>query len=64
VIFHEHICKFDLGCVEVLSCDQKLGHTAAPFLASVCDYIANLLGKAGVQSWEFRLEEKRKRKEM
>jgi hypothetical protein len=48
VIFHEHICKFDLGSVEVLSRDQKLRHATALFLAHPSDYIANLLGEAGV----------------
>jgi hypothetical protein len=57
VILHEHICEFDLGCVEVLSRDQKLGHAPAPFLASLRDYIANLLGEPSVQNWEFRLKQ-------
>jgi hypothetical protein len=55
VIFHEHIGKFDLGCVEVLSRDQKLRHATPLFLAPLRDYIANLLGEACVQSWELRL---------
>jgi hypothetical protein len=55
VIFHEHICEFDLGCVEVLSRDQKLHHATAPFLAPLRDYIANLLGESAIQNWEFRL---------
>jgi hypothetical protein len=57
MILHEHICKFDLGCVEVLSRDQKLGHAPAPFLASLPDYIANLVGEPRVQNWEFRLKQ-------
>ncbi len=55
MIFHKHICKFDLGCVEVLSRDQKLRRATAPFLASLCDYIANLLREVGVQNWELGL---------
>ena len=55
MIFHEHICKLDLGCVEVLPRDQKLRRATAPFLAPLRDYIANLLREAGVQNGEFRL---------
>jgi hypothetical protein len=55
VVFHEHICKFDLGCVEVLSRDQKLRQATAPFLAPLCDYIPNLLREAGVQNWKLCL---------
>jgi len=55
VIFHEHICKLDLGCVEVLSRDQKLGHATAPFLAPLCDDVPNLLREPILQNWELRL---------
>ena len=56
MILHEHICKLDLGCIEVLSRNQKLCHAAALFLASLREDIMNLFGETGIQDWKLRLE--------